>query len=421
MNSIQTDTEWSDNKKVVFRFFFIFLLSFVLFFNNGAFFFLRPFSTLFSEGLSDTVSWVGLHMLGLPDVVLGKANGSGDKLFNYVLLFCLGLLAVIGSLIWHVLDRQRKNYVRMYYWLTCIVRYYVGLMLIQYGIAKVAGGQFSSPDVARLSQTFGESTPMGLAWTFFGYSEGYKWFMAAAEFLAVLLLFRRTMVAGAIISLGTALNIMAVNYFFDVPVKIISTALVVMCLFLLLPQWRALYAFFVLGQSASLTVVSLPAYNKRWKLYTKHAVKGLLILWTISLTFAGIAKFKRQYTASQLSHPLAGSYEAIAFKKTGKELGGSSWKEVRLLGQSATIFYRDGSSIQCAYFVNSGQKTLDMFLAGLGAEPEVFTYAENKGQLVLEGEHRGQRVKVTLKKIQPGDFTLMKTGFNWFNEVPNNR
>ena len=67
---------------------------------------------------------------------------------------------------------------------------------------------------------------MGLAWTFLGFSKGYNLFMGVAELMAGLLLFRRTVAIGAIITLMTTANVMAVNYFYDVPVKIVSTALV---------------------------------------------------------------------------------------------------------------------------------------------------------------------------------------------------
>jgi hypothetical protein len=72
---------------------------------------------------------------------------------------------------------------------------------------------------------------MGLAWAFLGFSKGYILFMGLAEICAGLLLFRRTMTFGAIITLMTAMNVMAVNYFYDVPVKILSTHLVLMTLF----------------------------------------------------------------------------------------------------------------------------------------------------------------------------------------------
>ena len=422
MSPDSSEPIWHHYEKIAFRFFFTLFLIFILFFNNGAFSFLRPFSYLLLVAVSDLVSWVGLHILSLQDVTWIKPNGSGDTTYNYVLLFCLFTFSGIVAIVWSALDWRRANYGKMFYWLTAFIRYYVGLMLIQYGVAKIMGGQFSTPDVVRLSQTYGESTPMGLAWTFFGYSAGYKWFMAIAEFSAVLLLFRRTMTAGAFIALGTSVNIMAINYFFDVPVKIISTALVIMCLFLLLPHARQLFRFFFLGQPASLPVLSGP-FKEKWQLYTKHALKGALIIWTISLSFVSIANISKQYEARQNPSPLAGSHKVVEYKQNGNQTQNEmTWKELRLVGNSATLLYLNGSSMQCTYFVNAPQKKIEFFVNGPVQDPEVFIYnSASSGKLVLEGKHRQVPVKITLKRILPGDFRLMKTGFNWLSEVPNNR
>ncbi|MGY0037489.1 hypothetical protein [Pedobacter sp. NJ-S-72] len=105
-------------------------------------------------------------------------------------------------------------------------------MLIKYGMAKIIKLQFPFPSNYRMIQAYGDSSPMGLAWTFLGFSKGYNLFMGIAEVMGILLLFRRTLTIGAIIALMTTANVMAINYFYDVPVKILSTALVLMCIFI---------------------------------------------------------------------------------------------------------------------------------------------------------------------------------------------
>ncbi len=86
---------------------------------------------------------------------------------------------------------------------------------------------------------------MGLAWSFLGFSQGYNYVMGGAEILSgILLLFRRTTVLGALVTVGVAGNIMAINYCYDVPVKLLSTALVIMALFLLGKDIRRLFNFF---------------------------------------------------------------------------------------------------------------------------------------------------------------------------------
>jgi hypothetical protein len=93
--------------------------------------------------------------------------------------------------------------------------------------------------------------PWGLLGHSLGFSRGYNIFMGIAEIAAGLLLFRRTATAGAVITLMTTANVMAVNYFFDVPVKIVSTLLVVMTLMILGPLYPAIVAVFLFRKTCA--------------------------------------------------------------------------------------------------------------------------------------------------------------------------
>jgi hypothetical protein len=65
---------------------------------------------------------------------------------------------------------------------------------------------------------------MGLAWTFLGFSKAYNYFMGIAEAGGgLLLLFRRTAIFGVLLSMIVTSNIVAINFCFDVPVKLYSS------------------------------------------------------------------------------------------------------------------------------------------------------------------------------------------------------
>lgn len=421
MHSLLTENPWPNYQRILFRFLFVFFLLFIVFFNNGTFFFWRPFETLLKVGLSDVVSWAAQHLLALGDVKYGKPTGSGDTSFNYVLLFCMLIFSVVSAAVWSVLDRKRKNYQKMLYWLITGIRYYVGLMLIQYGLAKVVDGQFPTPDVVRLSRTFGESTPMGLAWTFFGYSNGYKWFMAIAEFMAVLLLFRRTMTVGAIIALGTSANIMAVNYFFDVPVKIISTALVAMSLFLLLVQSRQLFGFFFLGQANPLPALDHP-FQKRWQFYTKTGLKSFILLITVTFAVYSLFRMKEHFKGPVPETPVAGLHRVSEFNVDGQPEKGNRWTELRLVDNTATVYYSNGASVSSVFYVYPEMKRLELFANPAQADPEVYSYRmESDSLMVLSGQQQQKPVQIRLRRAEGEEFRLMKSGFHWISERPNNR
>lgn len=161
--------KWSFFEKLMFRFAFCILLLFMFFFNNGTlplFFFIGQVQ---NAVMHKFIPWLGENVFHLPYPITEFTNGSGDTTYDYLVLCFVAVLGIVATLIWSVLDTKRENYNRLYYWITVGVRFYVGLMLINYGLVKVVQLQFPAPNLYRLVSTYGESSPMGLAWTFLGF------------------------------------------------------------------------------------------------------------------------------------------------------------------------------------------------------------------------------------------------------------
>src|SRR5437763_16588523 len=136
--------------------------------------------------------------------------------------------------------------------------------MITYGAMKVIKLQFSYPGPDRLLETYGESSPMRLLWTFMGASDEYTWFTGAGEMLGGLLLCtRRTTLLGALVSFGVMLHVAVLNFCYDVPVKLFSTHLVLMSVFLTLPDLPWLAKVFVLGRRAEPREVP-PLTRRKW-------------------------------------------------------------------------------------------------------------------------------------------------------------
>lgn len=132
--------------------------------------------------------------MGIKYIIGTEPSGSGDTTYDWLKLLFVLILASFGSFFWGIFSKPTKNYDKLYYYLTLAVRYYVGFLLISYGLVKVFKLQFPAPNLYRLSQEYGDSSPMGLAWTFLGFSKGYNLFMGIAEICSIFLLFRRTLV-----------------------------------------------------------------------------------------------------------------------------------------------------------------------------------------------------------------------------------
>ncbi len=425
----EQQTKWNLFQLVAFRFFFIYFLFIIIFENNGAY----PFWYRVDELLqvfNGMFVWVGNKILGFSWKIATVPNGSGDTTFDFIKYFCGFVLAIFGAIVWSGLDRKRINYNTLYYWLTVAIRYYVAFMLFMYGMVKIFKTQFPDPDLYRLSEPYGNSTPMGLAWTYFGFSHGFNWFVGIAELSALLLLFRRTVTFGAILTLITCLNILAVNLFFDVPVKLMSITLVMMCLFLLARDSKRLFTFFFSGQTIALPKIAPPAFNKKWMRISKNLIKLLLIGYVVGWGTYTFYDYVNQEEVPRTK--LYGVYEINEFNFIADSTTTSTnsvfpWKQVVIVDMNRiSVRMMDDSTgrYKLRIFVPDSSMTFVPSDPKLEDLKEKFRYNLNdSSNIVLSGRMRGDSVRFVLHKIAASDtdYTLRNTGFHWISDKPNNR
>jgi uncharacterized membrane protein YphA (DoxX/SURF4 family) len=145
---------------------------------------------------------VAKHFLDLKTPITIFTNGSGDTTYDYVLLLTKVLLSFVFSIIWSVLDRKRTSYDNAYYWLCVLLRYFLASNMLSYGFSKVFHQQMPYPSLSKLLEPYGDSSPIGLVWTYVGQSKVFSVFVGVSEVLCgLLLLFRKTILLGALLSL----------------------------------------------------------------------------------------------------------------------------------------------------------------------------------------------------------------------------
>jgi hypothetical protein len=427
-NALQTNMPWNIYKKISFRFFFLLLPLFIILNNNGAFPFLSGVLQLPSLVLHDLIPWFSKHIIHYNYDFTIYTNGSGDTSYDWILLLFIFFVSVIGCIIWSVLDRKRKSYNAAYYWLVVLVRFYLALTLILYGLIKVIKLQFPDPSLTRLLQPFGDASPMGLAWTFLGFSKGYNVFMGFVEVSAVLLLFRRTVVVGAFLSLAATAHVMSMNYFFDVPVKLLSTALVVMSLFILAPHFLKLYRFFIKYESQQLDKMYRPTFKKRWLYISAYSIKYLYITASIvSLLYTFIQQTKTYGSAAPKPF-LYGIYNVEDMALKGKTLlplttDSTRWKQMIISYTGyARIKKMNDSTTNFTTVFDQKKKELVLKSTAKDSLKYVLNYhIFGKDRLVISGLKDKDSISVSFKRKDLKDFRLINRGFHWVSEYPYNR
>ncbi len=219
----------------------------------------------------------------IKDVLISPA-GSGDTSYVYAYLCLLTLITVVGTLVWALLDRRRKNYEQGYYWLLIALRYYVAMVSFLYGIIKLFALQMTFPNLSQLATPIGDLSPMRLAWFFIGYSTPYEVFSGAAECLAgFLLIYRRTSTLGAFVATAVFMNVMMLNLSYNIPVKLFSIHLFVYSTILLISDAQRLLDFFVFNRATAPT----PTYKlpKKWMQNGRLLLKAAFVILFIVMPF----------------------------------------------------------------------------------------------------------------------------------------
>jgi hypothetical protein len=218
--------------------------------------FFKPFGPL-TQWLGHTV----FHLSGVAAIWHG--GGSGDTAQNWILVGVFAAIALVATLIWSLLDRKRESYPVLYAWLRFIIRLMVGVSMLWYGFDKVFPIQMQPPTLGVLTEPFGQMSPDSLLWSMLGAMPVYEMICGWAEVIAgVLLLVRRTSLAGALLTTFIMTNVLLYNLFYDVPVKLFAAHLVLFTLFVVLGDVVPLFRFFVLNELAQPKGVWVPPVSR---------------------------------------------------------------------------------------------------------------------------------------------------------------
>lgn len=455
MENLSTQTSpWNAYLKIAFRFIFIFFILFIVLLDWSV---NTILSYLYYDGHMSTfldmvISWTGKHLFHIQYTIISPYDGQhNDRTYVYLLYFTMAVVAALGAIIWSVLDRKRTNYQTLYYWLTALIRYYLAFTLFIFALEKFFKMQFPDLGFYTLTESLGDMSPMNLAWAFYGYSYGYNVFMGMAECAALFLLFRRTTTFGAMLTLATLANVMAVNYNYDVHAKMYPTALFMMAFFLLLRDINRLIRFFFTGQAISLPVIKAPVFKKRWMNISKTVLKFLVIGYYIIFPVKDYFGYKEDSEERRKAKSkISGVYDVVSYVVNKDTLSNEDplrWNQIvigdkmiegaRLSGDS--IAFISVSMKKKEIFVSEDQAALyakmqeiyneqgmdiwgskmDSILIARQMESSLHFELTDPTTLKLKGMIKSDSVFITARRkpIDIKNFRLMKRRFHWITEA----
>jgi hypothetical protein len=417
--------QWSPATRVAFRLTFVYLALYTFAFVANA---IPDLFHRYTDFWDVIVLEVGARVFGVA-ITARPSQGSGDTTWSYVQVFCFLVLAVAATVAWTLLDRRRPAYPRLFRGLRFWVRYYLAAIMLLYAAVKVIPTQFSPPTLDRLVQPFGDASPMGLMWTFMGASAGYSVFAGCGELLGGLLLTtRRTTLLGALVCAGVLANVVALNLCYDVPVKLGSSHLLVMALFLIAPDLRRLADLFLLGRAGGPfeNTPFLPGWT--WTRRAVVAVRTVLVAAFVGLALSETYDRRQQAADPANRSPLYGIWEVESFEADGQGQNRGAddptrWRRV-IFDDPETLAVQRVNDRRDRYGLklDPAGKTLALTNPDGKGSSAALTYAEPEaGVLTLTGTFDGRAVRARLRRVAAPSFRLLNRGFHWVNEDHFNR
>ena len=420
MQSDVIQEQWTLWQKLLFRFFASYFIIYLLPFPLGYIPFTNTLSRWYHRISDAFISFTGKHFFHIPFPLFSANNGSGDTPYNYVQLFLFVVLALVATIIWSVADKKGRNYNAVWYVVMVYLRYRFAFSMMKYGFEKIIKVQFPFPYYS-LDQTYGESSPLRLMWNFMGFSTAYNIFTGWLELAAgFLILFRRTTMLGALLGATILTNVVVLNLCFDVPVKLHATNLLLIALFILAPDVKRLFHFFI-GNKAVPAGKANDLVVSNWRLrYILYVVKFIFILYFV---YTNAARAKARYAVSGdgafKKTPLFGVYEVERFVKNNDTLlplltDTVRWKTLNIyLPREASVKMMNDERKNYFFLTDTANKKIKLYNKNDSLHKAFFSYAViDTAHLSLSGMWKGSSVLILLRKKDKKQFELLNRDFH---------
>jgi hypothetical protein len=425
--SPEIKTNWSFLKKIFFRFFFTYFFIYCFPFPVDAFQFLDPVAKPYYNLLDRLIIFVGDKWFHLPaHVAFPTFDKVDDSFYGLVFIYFNLVISLVATFIWTWIDRRRKNYEKLFSWLKLYLRFFLAAYLFGYGFVKVFPSQFQAITASRLTMAVGDQSPMLLAWNFMGYSTTLMKLNGWVEVIAgVLLLSRRTTTLGAILSTAIFSFVVTMDFCFNVPVRLLSSHLLIMSVFLVMNDAKRLLNVFVLNK---------PAAAIEYQPFIRHATwrkifSGSLIVLAFCLLYSTIVKgieAEREFGQLAPHGPLYGVYNTDHFIKNGDTLSSSNqdsvcWKQLVVDGgawnQSCVIRFNNDKREKFQIIADTIKRNLIVQSKTDTALKFLFNYSiPAPGRLHLIGLWKKDSIDVLMTKHDLSNFLLHREKFEWISE-----
>ena len=422
---------WSRTRRIGFRFFFIYFILYSLLSQivNSIFFAqliaVPDYATFWP--VRPGIIWVAEHILHARTEIVYADTGSGDKTFDWVLVFCVFAVALLSSGIWTVVDRKRSSYPVLSARFLLFLRVALVSQMFIYGFAKVVPLQIYLPFPFKFLEPLRDFSPMGLLWDSIGISPAYEMFTGCAELAGgFLLIFPRTITLGAIICLADMIQVFVLNMTYDVCVKLLSLQTHCHVAALALTGYRPLFKLFFRNQPAALTRAQ-PLFRSVRANRIAGIALTVLWCWMIAANLWDVRRGWYEVGGGRPESALAGIWAIEEMTVDGQPqpllaTNSGLWRRITFDYPNWVHVQRmdDGLAGYSAALDVQG-RTLALTTGSDKGWHADFTYSRPAEDiLILEGSVNGHRQHIELRRMDETRFPVTNRGFHWVQDYPFN-
>ena len=422
MNARPPDVVWKLWQKILFRFFVIFLslLSQVAY---------NPFLNLLGYGykqarqlsgkLTTLVSWLDdyiFHVGFLPEKHIADFN---DTHFGVVLLLAIFIIAIIGCFIWSMLDKNRINYDRFYYWFSTYLAFYIFLAMIPYAVQKIIPIQAHYPTAPELLTRWGDLRNWEVLFRFMGTSPAYCMFCGWMELIAsVLILFHPTRILGGLLMTVALVQVVLFNVFYNNNIIMLSGILLLSTFFIMARSFPKLFAILIRLKAVSL-VQKRYRFSNPWKKSVFMAI-FFFPLWKVYKVTTRSWAYYEGVVRNQENQRL---YNVISYEQGNETLAPLTtdtlrWRYVCFLDYAPNnqkMVKLDMRENQESHPIQWDTVRKKIFFSDERTWELSYAYLPN-GSLELTGHWQGRDIKVQLAKMSIDTLSLVKDNFLFMQE-----
>jgi len=354
----------------------------------------------------DLIVFIGEHLDGF---YMATSEISSDSSTFYLLFFVLFFLAIAlaSGLSFFNFWKTHKDLILKA--IQLIVAYYLAVVMMKYGFDKIFKVQFYLPEPNTLYTPLGMLDRDILFWSTMGTSRTYNIFLGVMEVVpAIMLLFSRTRLLGLCILSGILVNVVFINFGFDISVKLYSLFLLFLTLLLLVPFFNQLAQFFIFNKSTVLNRLSgkeLIASNPL-RLALKSVVITLFFVETL-FTYIQQQQFNDDAVPRNLLH---GAYEV--FEVESVNAIDLDIKRVFIHRHNYLILQHNDESFE-DYQLEVDATRRQFILTDYDRQTMIWQYSYSEATQILEITSVDLGITIYSKSLSWRELPLLQPLFHW--------